>query len=61
MTLSQGIFYYLFAFVVTLAFIICGCLIGTTLRKKRDAGQASKAETDEMTADNSDISGSDNS
>ena len=58
MTLSQAIFYYIFAFVLTLAFIICGCLIGAALRKQRDARIASDVDTDVMSADKSHLSDS---
>ncbi len=55
MTLSQAIVYYLFAFVLTLAFIICGCLIGITLRKRKDAKLAADTVSDGVVNDNNDI------
>ena len=55
MTLSQAIIYYIFAFVLTLVFIICGCLIGATLRKRKDAklAYANSSEINDVTEDNS--------
>ena len=43
MTLLQAIIYYIFAFLLTLAFIICGCLIGSTLRKRKNAKLAAES------------------
>lgn len=37
MTLSQGFIYYIIVFIMTVAFIMCGCFLGTTLRKLRNA------------------------
>lgn len=56
MTLSQAIVYYIFAFVLTLAFIVCGCFIGSTLRKKKNAKLAANTDVNNITTDDSDIS-----
>lgn len=56
MTLSQAIVYYIFAFALTLAFIICGCFVGATLRKKKNVKLAANAETSDISAEDSDIS-----
>lgn len=37
MTLSQAIIYYVLVFIMTVAFIIFGCLIGGALRKRKNA------------------------
>lgn len=60
MNLTQAIVYYIFAFVLTLAFIICGCLIGAALRKKKDAKLSEKVDSVDISTDNSDLSGSKN-
>ncbi len=55
MSLSEGIIYYIFSFVLTLAFILSGCFIGTTLRKRKNLKLANidsdntSVNADEMT------------
>lgn len=59
MTLSQAIVYYVFAFVLTLAFIICGCFIGAGLRRRKDA-KSGNAGSDNVSLDNVDTETSKN-
>lgn len=42
MTLSQAIIYYILVFIMSVAFIICGCLIGSALRKRKNAKLANE-------------------
>lgn len=42
MTLSQAIIYYILVFIMTTVFIICGCLIGAALRKRKNARLANE-------------------
>ncbi len=44
MTLSQAIIYYILVFIMSVAFIICGCLIGSALRKRKNAKLANENE-----------------
>ncbi len=50
MNLTQGIVYYLFSFILTTSFVLCGCFIGVSLRKMKNArlaaaeGQAEEKE-----------------
>lgn len=37
MTLAGGIIYYILVFIMTIVFILCGCFMGTTLRKRKNA------------------------
>lgn len=42
MTLSQAIIYYIIVFIMTVAFIICGCLLGAALRKRKNVKLANE-------------------
>lgn len=37
MTLAEGIIYYVLVFIMTIVFILCGCFMGTALRKRKNA------------------------